>query len=44
MQASIKISEIKKTVKDHVRVLEVQVDSKLKWRPYIVRIEKKFAK
>jgi exonuclease III len=44
MQASIKISEIEKTAKDHVRVLGVQVDSKLKWRPHIARIEKKFAK
>jgi hypothetical protein len=44
MQASIKISKIEKTAKDHVRVLGVQVDSKLKWRPYIARIEKKFAK
>ena len=43
MRATIRIGEAEKVATDHVRVLGVQVDSKLKWGPHIARIEKKFA-
>ena len=43
MQATIRIGDTEKVATDHVRVLGVQIDSRLKWGPHIARIEKKFA-
>jgi exonuclease III len=43
MQASIKIGETEKVATSHVRVLGVQVDSKLKWQHHLAKIEEKYA-
>jgi len=42
IRTTIRIGEAEKITTDYIRVLGVQVDSKLKWGLYIIRIKKKF--
>ena len=43
MEASIRIGSVVKAPTSNVRVLGVQIDSKLKWGPHLAKIEKKYA-
>ena len=43
MQATPRIDGLRREAKDHVRILGVEVDSKLRWGPHINRIHDKYA-
>jgi hypothetical protein len=41
MQTSIKICDVVKQLFNHVRVLNVQIDNKLKWNAHLRNVQKK---